>query len=133
LKKARRTNDRLAIKKFLTELFMVKVDYTKRDNRDVAAFSFTQLSDLEPPMPASDILFSGAETAAIMSGKTMRVLPDGRTEFVEPTLSSIPPNKSGMIITAPGPLRFVAKWDLSNVDRIGRAALERIGAISSQP
>jgi len=131
LKKARRTNDRLAIKRFLTELFTVQVDYTKRANRDVRAFSFTQLSDLEPSMPASDILFSGAETAAIMSGKTMRVLPDGSTEFVEPTPSSIPTGKAGTIITAPGPLRFVARWDLANVDRIGRAVLERIGKVLS--
>ncbi len=125
LKKARLRNDREAIKSLLAELVdRIEVDYTKRKNR---AITFSYRQDIAmPDIPQSE----GEAPKFDIPSFAVRVHPDGSEERLEMPAPSgaVSP---GVDFTTEAPLRFVMKWDLSNVERIGKRALERIGAISA--
>lgn len=131
---AAKSRDAAKVKALLPEIISkIEVDLTLRHNRDV---TFSYARDDAYDMPDVGERLEGDELKQ-MQEAFERVQMPTQEQILDALAAELSNPTEGPILgasvrfTTASPLLFIAKWDLSNLERVSEEALRRIGGIAS--
>lgn len=137
MKTALRLKDREQMVALLPELVSsIEVDWSKRKkapigfNYRLGTMTDFDMSPRSEPLPRfkDKKLLNEAKARAIAFSEEAAVLNASETTW---TISLAPSGVDAKIDYAGAPLTFIAKWDLTNLNKISEEAVERIGKVLS--